>query len=962
MRKSVKYLLISVLSVLFAASFALAGCGGKSEIIDDRTVSISQTELYLTIGEEAELTARLSVGKGKFVWSSSGENVATVTEDGTVKGVSLGTAVITAAYGDKKGVCTVNVVLPDGYPTFANPSQKLEIFENGTAKIDGRVLLGGEEVKAKLSFFSANVGVATVTENGTVKGVKEGKTEITVTADYEGLVNSVTVPVTVRGAVLVETEEENVRLQLVSDAAAGFFTNKTLSVRAFNDFKDVTDKITDVKWNMKNGSVASVAAVSDENGAKRAGVSAVGEGTTEAVCSFSYQGKAFEKIFAITVEKARYEKNTAVAYDTNENGGKTLNVLADIPTACETTAKLSAKVGEETLSFVKNTDGGIVVTRPAAEEKGEKKIVIADEKWECVYSSSYYCTGVLTQQSHRVLEAGGTIAAGEIYVMTEDINVGYTSDEDPLMIYGTLEGMGHTISGITISVEPQSGWTGDPIVNAHNYSAYIAENNGTIRNVRFDFVSEKLGEEQASAIFITLVQINRGVIENVVASGDFRTDAYRMSALVGKLYGTVRNTVTLVPQSETNYRHRIAGIAIFMYGGTVQNSYTCGSGFEGADETDAEGQNRCYLEKYNGGANVISWKGFSDASEIADVENFSENNGWSEYWVKTGYGFTFGGKDLSFEHREYFDTDYAEEENGEIVIKVPAGISFAGATNVYFGDTEAEFVSFAGGELRVKKGDIAYGVYNVVVETSAGKYEAKNVRLVTKALTQADAKNFKAILKAQPNGYFLLTEDLDFGMEMTEGTIELYGTLDGNGYSLKNLLIQYDNRGSDWESYLFSENAGTIKDLGVYCSLFMNGPKGSLVYKNKGVISNVYMEVTFINSADQWSSAPLVNANDGRVENCVVIISAADGVKIGNEVAAIVGRNNGNGSVISCYAATNGLTATDSFANVNEGTENDVLVANTAAEIAAFAKFDKESGWSEFWTAIGSEIIFGRYE
>ena len=160
------------------------------------------------------------------------------------------------------------------------------------------------------------------------------------------------------------------------------------------------------------------------------------------------------------MEKARYEKNTAVAYDTNENGGKTLNVLADIPAACETTAKLSAKVGEETLSFVKNTDGGIVVTRPAAEEKGEKKIVIADEKWECVYSSSYYCTGVLTQQSHKVLEAGGTIAAGEIYVMTEDINVGYTSDEDPLMIYGTLEGMGHTISGITISVEPQSGWTG----------------------------------------------------------------------------------------------------------------------------------------------------------------------------------------------------------------------------------------------------------------------------------------------------------------------------------------------------------------------------------------------------------------------------------------------------------------------------------------------------------------------
>ena len=142
----------------------------------------------------------------------------------------------------------------------------------------------------------------------------------------------------------------------------------------------------------------------------------------------------------------------------------------------------------------------------------------------------------------------------------------------------------------------------------------------------------------------------------------------------------------------------------------------------------------------------------------------------------------------------------------------------------------------------------------------------------------------------------------------------------------------------------------------------MNGPKGSFVYKNEGVISNVYMEVTYTNSADQWSSAPLVNVNDGSVENCVVIISVAEGAKVGNEVAAIVGNNTDKGSVVSCYAATNGLTATDSFANTDDGTADDVVVTNTEADIASFAKFDKESGWSEFWTAIGSEIVFGRYE
>ena len=959
MKKTVKIFVISLLSVLCAATLLFVGCGG-TEIIDNRTAIISETEISVAIGEEKTLTARLSSGKDVFTWSSSDETVA-VVENGKVTGISLGTAEITAECRGRKAVCRVTVTLKDGYPAFANPAQKQELFAGETCKIDGSVYFGGEIVNAELSFRSEDESIATVNSEGVVTGVKKGKTAVTVVANYEGLKTSLVVPVIIRDSVIAEVESEDITLQLVKDEAAGYYTDKTLGIRAISDFADVTDKITDVKWSVSDGSVCKAEAVAEVSGEKRAKVTALKAGEATVTCSFTYGGKNFSQEFGVTVEKALYEGGTAVAYDLAEGGENLLAVVAELPAACKVTSGLSVTVGEEKVSFVKEISGGVACKAVAEEEKGAKTIVLSDEKWEFTFNSGYYCTGVLTQNSHKVLQAGGVISAGEVYVMLEDINVNYSSKDDAIMIYGTLDGLGHTISGITISVEPESGWSTDPLDKDHTYSAYVAENNGTIKNVRFDFTSEKLQESQTSAVFVTVVHINRGVIENVVTCGDFKTDAYRVSALVGKHYGTVKNCVTLIPSSETNFRHRIAGIAIFMYGGIVSDSYSCGPNFNG-DETDAEGGNKCYLEKYNGGANVLSWKGLEDASEITDYENFSSANGWSEYWVKTAYGFTFGGRDLSFDSREYFSADYAEEDNGEIVIRVPATVSVTGEVKVYFGNTEAEFVSAENGELRVKKGKIAYGTYNVIIETSAGKYEAKNVRFVTKALTQADVPNFKAIINANPEGYFLLTEDLDFGNEMTEGVIELYGTLDGNGYSLKNLLIKFDARGADWESYLFSKNAGTIKDLGVYCSMYMNGSKSSFIYKNEGTVSNVYMEMTYLFSANLWGSAPLIRENNGLAENCVIVITAAEGVAIGNEVAPIVGTNGEKGEVNDCYAVTNGLTTVTSFCNSNSGSASGNAVFEKLNELVKAATFDSEEGWSEFWTIEGTKIIFGRYE
>lgn len=91
--------------------------------VEVSSVSLNQTSVGLVIGETVTLSATVSPSDAtdkNVTWSSSDSNVASVT-DGTVKGIALGSAIITAAAGDKKASCTVTVV-NGGFPEGELPS------------------------------------------------------------------------------------------------------------------------------------------------------------------------------------------------------------------------------------------------------------------------------------------------------------------------------------------------------------------------------------------------------------------------------------------------------------------------------------------------------------------------------------------------------------------------------------------------------------------------------------------------------------------------------------------------------------------------------------------------------------------------------------------------------------------------------------------------------------------------
>ena len=120
-----------LLIVVFALSviFAFSACGetsnnsssdsmsdsvssnssGGSTSADEVTVSLDKEKLELDLHECQTLSAQVENSTKTVVWASSNPSVATVSETGEVRSVSVGAAVITASIGDVRDSCDVEV-------------------------------------------------------------------------------------------------------------------------------------------------------------------------------------------------------------------------------------------------------------------------------------------------------------------------------------------------------------------------------------------------------------------------------------------------------------------------------------------------------------------------------------------------------------------------------------------------------------------------------------------------------------------------------------------------------------------------------------------------------------------------------------------------------------------------------------------------------------------------------------
>ena len=163
-------------------------------------ITLSKTSASILKGKTVTLKATAapaSANNKAVTWTTSNKKVATVTSKGVVKGIAKGTATITATAKDGSGVkATCKITVKQPVTSLKMNKTKLTVKAGKTAALKVTVAPSNANDKS-LRWTSSNQKIATVTQNGVVKGVRRGTATITAAAK-DGSGKKVTCKVTVQ--------------------------------------------------------------------------------------------------------------------------------------------------------------------------------------------------------------------------------------------------------------------------------------------------------------------------------------------------------------------------------------------------------------------------------------------------------------------------------------------------------------------------------------------------------------------------------------------------------------------------------------------------------------------------------------------------------------------------------------------------------------------------------------------
>lgn len=210
-------------------------------------------DVTLKIGETSSYSAQSTTSEGETLkYSSSNESVATVDQNGLITAKSVGTVTITQVViksdssekeGTKKTIeieVKADVIAATGI-TVSNTS--ISVVKDATANLTATVTPETATDKT-VAWSTADASIATVDSNGVVKGVKEGTTKITATANGGTNVKA-EVSVTVTAATVAVTKVSITESSNVAKGETKQFKAKVEPDNATN--KTVTWKSADTK-------------------------------------------------------------------------------------------------------------------------------------------------------------------------------------------------------------------------------------------------------------------------------------------------------------------------------------------------------------------------------------------------------------------------------------------------------------------------------------------------------------------------------------------------------------------------------------------------------------------------------------------------------------------------------------------------------------------------------------------
>lgn len=219
-----------------------------------QSIELTIPNATIQVGATATITATTKSASGgvltgrTITWSSSAPDIATVA-NGTITGVAVGEATITASSEGKSASAVVTVVpVPVASVSITPASLSLELRKTGTLTATTKAADGSTLTGRTVTWESADAAIATVTAAGVVTGVAVGATQVTATS--EGRSASVTVTITPIPVATIE----------ITPATGSIGVGATLSITAVT--KAANGEVLtgrDINWASDDPIIATVA-------------------------------------------------------------------------------------------------------------------------------------------------------------------------------------------------------------------------------------------------------------------------------------------------------------------------------------------------------------------------------------------------------------------------------------------------------------------------------------------------------------------------------------------------------------------------------------------------------------------------------------------------------------------------------------------------------------------------------
>ena len=195
------------------------------------SISLNETNVVIEKGDFVRLKATVTPDDDyapTVTWSSSNPSVATVDEWGIVTGVGTGNAVITARAGNASATCRVLVV----QHTVTLDHSSASIQQYSTVQLHATVT-PDDEYAPSVTWSSSRPGVATVTQDGLVKGYMTGTATITAQAGQSTATCVVTVTPILATSIVLNSYQEEMTVgqitRIIASVAPSNVTNGNVS-------------------------------------------------------------------------------------------------------------------------------------------------------------------------------------------------------------------------------------------------------------------------------------------------------------------------------------------------------------------------------------------------------------------------------------------------------------------------------------------------------------------------------------------------------------------------------------------------------------------------------------------------------------------------------------------------------------------------------------------------------------